>query len=107
MADDKGGKTTATVTYENGTPINIRFDYINEDGSSKYAQSAAGEYVMSETGLPWNEQADAIGGYLSDHNYDINSFELSDDEGHTDAITGVSIKIPDFIEAARLALSDN
>lgn len=102
---DEQGKTVATVTFEEGKPVNIAFDYINkEDGSSKYEQAANGEYVMSEDGTPWNEQVDALAAFLVENEFDLTKVNLTDEEGHTDAVTGVSIKIPVLLEAAAEAL---
>lgn len=102
---DESGKTVATVTFEAGKPVSVKFDYINADGSSKYEQAAAGTYVMSEGGIPWNEQVDAVAAFLAENNFDIEKVNLSDADGHTDAVTGVSIKIPDLLEAVKAALA--
>ena len=103
VADEKG-KTVATVTFEEGTPVSVKFDYINADGSSKYEQAAAGEYVMTEGGTPWNEQVDALATFLADNNFDLEKVNLTDEDGHTDAVTGVSIKVPTLLDAVKAAL---
>ncbi len=103
VADEKG-KTVATVTFSEGKPVSVKFDYINEDGSSKYEQAASGEYVMVEGGTPWNEQVDALATFLAENNFDLEKVNLSDEDGHTDAVTGVSIKVPDLLEAVKAAL---
>lgn len=104
VADEKG-KTVATVTFEEGKPVSVKFDYINqEDGSSKYEQAAAGEYVMSEDGTPWNEQVDALAAFLAENEFDLEKVNLIDEDGHTDAVTGVSIKVPALLEAVKAAL---
>lgn len=79
---DEEGKTVATVTFEAGNPVDVKFDYINKDGSSKYEQAAAGEYVMSEDGTPWNEQVDALAAFLKENNFDVEAVNLTDEEGH-------------------------
>ncbi len=103
VADEKG-KTVATVTFAEGKPVSVKFDYINEDGSSKYEQAAAGEYVMVEGGTPWNEQVDALATFLKENDFDLDKVNLSDEDGHTDAVTGVSIKVPDLLAAFKAAL---
>lgn len=103
---DEEGKTVATVTFEAGNPVDVKFDYINKDGSSKYEQAAAGEYVMSEDGTPWNEQVDALAAFLKENNFDVEAVNLTDEEGHTDAVTGVSIKVPVLLEAVKAALNN-
>lgn len=103
---DEEGKTVATVTFEAGNPVDVKFDYINKDGSSKYEQAAAGEYVMSEDGTPWNEQVDALAAFLKENNFDVEAVNLTDEDGHTDAVTGVSIKVPVLLEAVKAALNN-
>ena len=104
VADEKG-KTVATVTFEAGQPVDVKFDYINEDGSSKYEQAAAGEYVMGENSTPWNEQVDALATFLKENNFDVEAVNLTDEDGHTDVVTGVSIKVPALLEAVKSALN--
>lgn len=104
VADEKG-KTVATVTFEAGQPVDVKFDYINEDGSSKYEQAAAGEYVMGENSTPWNEQVDALAAFLKENNFDVEAVTLTDEDGHTDVVTGVSIKVPALLEAVKSALN--
>ena len=104
VADEKG-KTVATVTFEAGQPVDVKFDYINEDGSSKYEQAAAGEYVMGENSTPWNEQVDALAAFLKENNFDVEAVNLTDEDGHTDVVTGVSIKVPALLEAVKSALN--
>lgn len=106
VADADGGVTTATVTYEAGAPVSIAFDYINADGSSKYEAAANGEYVMSEDGTPWNEQVDLLADFLKENDFDITKVTLTDEAGHTDAVTGVSIKVPALIQAAEAVLNN-
>ena len=103
--EDEEGKTVATVTFEAGNPVDVKFDYINKDGSSKYEQAAAGEYVMSEDGTPWNEQVDALAAFLKESNFDLEAVTLTDEDGHTDVVTGVSIKVPTLLEAVQSALN--
>lgn len=100
VADAEGGVTTATVTYEGETPVSIAFDYIQADGSSKYEAAAKGEY-----GMNWHEQADFLAAFIKENNFDVTKVTLSDEEGHTDAVTGVSIKVPEMIKAAEAVLA--
>lgn len=102
---DEEGKTVATVTFEAGQPVDVKFDYIGQNGSSKYEQAAAGDYVMNPEGMPWNEQADAIAAFLKENNFDVEAVKLIDADGHTDVVTGVSIKVPAFLEAVKAALN--
>lgn len=101
---DEEGKTVATVTFEEGKAVSVKFDYINKDGSSKYEQAAAGEYVMGEGSTPWNEQVDALATFLAENEFDVEKVNLTDEDGHTDAVTGVSIKVPALLDAVKAAL---
>lgn len=104
---DEEGKTVATVTFEAGTPVSVKFDYINaKDNSSKYEAAAAGTYDMGEGSTPWNEQVDALATFLAENNFDVEKVTLTDADGHTDAVTGVSIKIPALLEAVKAALAN-
>ena len=104
VADEKG-KTVATVTFEGETPVSVKFDYISaEDGSSKYEAAAAGTYNMGEGSTPWNGQVDALAAFLAENNFDLSAVTLINEEGNTDAVTGVSIKVPALLEAVAEAL---
>lgn len=103
--DSEKGTTIATVTFEEGKPVSVKFDYISkEDGSSKYEQAAAGEYVMKDENAPWNEQVDTLAAFLAENEFDLEKVNLIDEEGHTDAVTGVSIKVPALLDAVKAAL---
>lgn len=105
VSDGEGNTTTATVTYENGAPVSIKFDCIQADGSSKYEAAEKGEYVMTEGGKTWSEQADALAAFLAENNFDVTKVTLTDEEGHTDAVSGVSIKVPTMLKAAEAVLA--
>lgn len=96
--------TTAKVMFEHGVPVNVVFDVILEDGSSKYQGAKDGTYDMGEGSTPWNEQADALAAFLVENNFDLSKVTLINDEGNTDAVTGVSIKVPDLLKAVEVAL---
>ena len=103
---DEEGKTVATVTFEAGTPVSVKFDYIStKDNSSKYEAAAAGTYDMGEGSTPWNEQVDSLATFLAENNFDLEKVTLTDEDGHTDAVTGVSIKVPALLEAVKAALN--
>ena len=104
---DEEGKTVATVTFEAGTPVSVKFDYISaKDNSSKYEAAAAGTYDMGEGSTPWNEQVDSLAAFLAENNFDLEKVTLTDADGHTDAVTGVSIKVPALLEAVKAALNN-
>lgn len=101
---DEEGKTVATVSFDGETPVSVKFDYINADGSSKYEAAAAGTYNMGEGSIAWNEQVDALAAFLAENNFDVTAVTLTNEEGNTDAVTGVSIKVPALLEAVTEAL---
>ncbi len=104
---DEEGKTVATVTFEAGKPVSVKFDYISaKDNSSKYEAAAAGTYDMGEGSTPWNEQVDSLATFLAENNFDLEKVTLTDADGHTDAVTGVSIKVPTLLEAVKAALNN-
>ena len=105
LADEKG-TTVATLTLEEGKPVAIAFDYIQEDGSSKYEAAKAGTYDMGEGSTPWNEQVDTLSAFLAENNFDVTKVTLSDEDGHTDAVTGVSIKVPALVKVAEAVLAE-
>lgn len=104
--NDGEGTTVATLTLVDGKPSAIAFDYIQADGSSKYEAAKEGTYNMGENSTPWNEQVDAVAAFLAENEFDVTKITLTDDEGHTDAITGVSVKIPDFVKVAEAVLAE-
>lgn len=103
---DGEGTTVATLTLAEGKPVAIAFDYIQADGSSKYEAAKEGTYNMGEGSTPWNEQADAIATFLAENEFDVTKITLTDEEGHTDAVTGVSVKVPDFVKVAEAVLAE-
>ena len=105
VKDAEGNTFTAEVTFENDAPVSVKFDCIQEDGSSKYEAAAAGTYKMTDTGLTWDQQADALAAFLAENNFDVAALALTED-GHTDAVTGVSIKVPSMVEALEAALNN-
>ena len=64
--------------------------------------SENGEYTMTEDGLTWKAQAEALAEALIE-NQSL-SFLTTDAEGKTDAVTGVSISVNGFIDLATQCL---
>lgn len=96
--------TVAEVTFENGTPVSVSIDVKNADGTTKGGASAAGTYDMNNNGKKWHEQVDLLEEALVNNNFDLSKITLIDDKGHTDAVSGVTIKVGTFIEAVQNAL---
>lgn len=66
--------------------------------------SENGEYTMTEDGLTWKEQAEALASALIE-NQSL-SFLNTDAEGKTDAVSGVSISVNGFIDLATKCLEE-
>ncbi len=77
---------------------------MTEDGSKKSIMSENGEYTMTEDGLTWKEQAEALASALIE-NQSL-SFLNTDAEGKTDAVSGVSISVNGFIDLATKCLEE-
>ncbi|SKC41571.1 FMN-binding protein [Maledivibacter halophilus] len=104
--ENSGWKYTVDLTVINGNIVAANWNGVHKDGGDdKNTQSMNGEYVMKEGGTPWHEQAMAAEEFLID-SQDPTAIQYSDDEGHTDAISGVSIHVKEFFELAQKALAD-
>jgi hypothetical protein len=103
----RGYKYTVEITVVNGYIAAVDWDAIaEEDERTKDEISAAGEYPMVESGgaqAPWHEQAALAENHLIAIQ-DPAKINYIDDEGHTDAITGVSIHVNELFDLAEYAL---
>lgn len=106
VVDSKGENTTmATVKFEDGKPVSVDIDVKQADGTMKYEASEAGTYDMNNApGKKWHEQVDLLETFLVDNEFDTTKVTLTNDKGNTDAVTGVSIKVGDYLKAVDAAL---
>ena len=104
-ADSNGYTYECTLVVEDGKITSVKYDGVDANGKSKSQASFDGEYVMTEDGTPWNEQVDALATFLKENNFDLEAVKLTDADGHTDVVSGVSIKVPVLLEAAKSALN--
>lgn len=103
--ENSGWKSTVDITVINGNIAAASWNAVHKDGGDdKNTQSANGQYVMKEGGTPWHEQADAMEAFLIEKQ-DPKAVTFTDDQGHVDAVSGVSIKVAEFFELAEEALS--
>lgn len=104
--DEKGFVSTVTVTVANGVITEATYDAASDTVPSKYEASKDGSYDMKTAGAQsdWYEQADLLTAYLVE-TQDPNAINLTDEEGHTDSITGVSIKVGEFVTLANEAIA--
>ncbi len=93
-----------TVTIEKGAITQVNWDADNETGDrTKKQLSQDGEYVMTETGPKWHEQAYIMEQALI-QTQDPSALIVDANTGLTDAYTGVSIKVNEFVQLAAEAL---
>ncbi|MBQ8992633.1 MAG: hypothetical protein IJ085_00610 [Turicibacter sp.] len=97
------GTDVVEIVYNNGTPVNLNIDNIQADGSSKRAASEEGTYDMGGE-LKWHEQMDLLEDFIVANNFDTTKVNLTDEDGHTDAVTGVSIKVGSYLDLVTQAL---
>ncbi len=102
--DDSGYKTTASVMVMDGKITEVTIDAYKEDGTTKREAVESGEYDMSVAGAEksWTEQADLFGEYI------VSSQETSvdvNDEGKTDAVSGVTIAVSGYMDLVNEALT--
>ena len=103
IAQDKGTLITE-ITFANGQPIDVMIDFL-QDGQSKYELAANGDYVMVEgSDNTWDKQVDEVVAYLKANNFDLSGI-VADENGKTDVISGVSIKVMPLLEGVEELLA--
>lgn len=104
---NSGWKYTATITVLNGNIVAADWNGVHKDGGDdKDTVSKNGEYGMVEKGgaqAEWHEQAALAEAYLLE-TQDPTAITYTTEQGHTDAIAGVSIHVVEFFELAEKAL---
>ncbi len=104
---ENGWKENASFTVINGFVVAANWNGTSEATTKdKKTVSADGEYKMVEIGkaiAEWHEQASLVEGFLVD-SQDFDAITLTDADGHTDAVSGVTMKVNAFIELAKQAL---
>lgn len=93
-----------TVTFEDGKPVDVNIDVKTEDGKMKSDLVAAGEYVMANETAPWTEQVDALESFVKENEFDLSKVTLTNEEGNTDAVSGVTIKVGEYVKGIEAAL---
>jgi len=103
--DEKSGwKETADLVIAAGKIVNVDFSGVNAKGEDKKQNSIDGKYGMKAGGAQseWHEQAALAEQYLLDKQ-DPASLTFNE-EGKTDAISGVSIHLKSYYDLAAQAL---
>lgn len=104
-----GWKYTVSIEVEDGAIVSASWNGAHEtSGTDKVTRSESGEYGMVETGgaqSEWHVQAAAVEEYLIEVQ-DPAAIAYDENTGYTDAISGVSIHINEFVELAAKALEN-
>lgn len=98
-----GNKSQVTMVIENGEITELHWDSFDAEGNGKRALSLQGKYTMTEDGLLWADQADAVQKYVLEHQ-GLNGL-TTNEEGKTDVVSGVSISIASFKELVKECLT--
>ena len=102
--DATGFRNVVELTVVNGEITAVNWDAEAKDGGkSKKELSREGQYVMSEDGLPWHEQAEVMERALLDLQSPT-AITYDEESGKTDAYSGATIVISPFIKLASEAL---
>jgi hypothetical protein len=60
---------------------------------------------MANETATWTEQIETLQKFIVENDFDLSKVTLSDDEGHTDAVSGVTIKVPSYLDSVKEALA--
>ena len=82
-----------TVEVKNGEITRVNWDARDADGRKKSRLSVDGIYRMSQSGLAWHEQSQALGEYVVAHQ----SADGLSQDGTADTVAGVTINILPFL----------
>ena len=103
--DSTGEKKDMVVTkvvFNHGKPVGVNIDVKQEDGSMKKKASEEGKYVMKEgEAKHWHEQMELLEKFMVENNFDLSKIKLTNDDGNTDAVSGVSIKVGTYVKAVQ------
>lgn len=101
--EESGGyKSRVTIVITNGEITEVLWDSFDAAGNGKRELSIKGEYIMTEDGPIWADQADAVQNYVIEHQ--STSGLTTNEQGKTDAVSGVSISITEFKELVNQCL---
>jgi len=100
-----GWKSTVDLTVIAGHIVAANWNAVHKDGGDdKKTQVKNGQYVLASKNKTWTEQATLVENTLL-ATQDPSKITYSDNEGHTDAISGVSVHVKDFFDLAAEALA--
>jgi len=103
-----GWKDSVDITVAGGKITEVVWNGTHKDGGDdKVNASKNGKYPMVEQGgaiAPWHEQAALTEAYLI-QTQDPTAVKYTDNDGHTDAISGATLKVKEFFTLAQEALA--
>lgn len=102
MDADSGWKSTVDLTVVNGNIVAVKFSGLNADGDDKKQYSIDGKYGMKAGGAQaeWHEEIAKVEQYFLENG----AAPALNDEGKTDAISGVSIHVGEYFTLVEKAL---
>lgn len=100
-SDENGFFNRIDLTVVDHKITALTWDAVTADGVGKRQLSADGQYVMTENGPLWYEQADALAGYVMEHQ---STADLMNDAGTSDTVSSVSIHVGGFVESVKKCL---
>ena len=96
----KGDVIVLDVEFKDGKATKASVDVRQEDGSMKKQAAKDGKYVMKAgEAKNWAEQMELVEAYLNENAVDVSKVKITDNDGHTDAVSGVSIKVGTYLTA--------
>lgn len=98
---ETGDYSYVTITVENGKVTSVIWDEIT-GGASKAELAANGQYVMAEGNPTWKEQSESLGAYVVNNQ---TTDGIMNENGYTDAVSGVSIYVGGFVDLANQAMA--
>ncbi|MCL6603351.1 MAG: FMN-binding protein [Paenibacillus sp.] len=101
---NNGFKSTVDLTVANGNVVAAKFSGVNAAGDDKQQYSADGKYGMKEKGgsaAEWHEEIIAAQKYFVENS---GAAPTLNEEGKTDAISGVTISVGEYFTLAEKAL---
>lgn len=103
-ADNNGFVDQVTMTVQGGRITEVNWESVGADGAKKSVMSENGEYTMTEDGLTWKAQAEALAAALVE-NQNLNFLNVNE-QGKTDAVAGVSISVGGFVNLAEQCMME-
>ena len=99
---EKKDMVVTKVVFNHGKPVGVSVDVKQEDGSMKKKAAEEGKYVMKEgEAKHWGEQMALLEAFIVENNFDLSKVKLINDDGNTDAVSGVSIKVGTYVQAVQ------